>query len=73
MCRLPFRFCPCGNVNWTFGLIHAIGNVIGAQIASHFVIAKGARFIRYIMIFLIFIVILQLFGFITPEQIMILF
>lgn len=66
-------FALAGNVNWTFGLIHAIGNVIGAQIASHFVIVKGARFIRYIMIFLIFIVILQLFGFITPEQIMILF
>lgn len=66
-------FALAGNVNWTFGLIHAIGNIIGAQIASHFVITKGARFIRYIMIFLIFIVILQLFGFITPEQIMILF
>ncbi len=62
-------FAYNGNVNWTYGLIHAIGNVIGAQLAAHFVVIKGARIIRYIMIFLILIVILQLFGVITPENI----
>lgn len=66
-------FAYNGNVNWTYGLIHAIGNVIGAQFAAHFVVLKGARFMRYIMIFLIFIVILQLFGVITPQNIKSLF
>lgn len=57
-----------GNVNWTYGLIHAIGNVIGAQLAVYFAVRKGARFVRYIMIFLIFIVILQFFGLIDVEK-----
>lgn len=61
-------FAKAGNVNWTYGCIHAIGNVIGAQLAVHFAVRKGARFVRYIMIFLVFIVILQFFGLINAEK-----
>ena len=56
-----------GNVCWTFGLVHAIGNVIGAGLAARLAIKKGASFIRYIVLILIGIVILQLFGVITPQ------
>jgi uncharacterized membrane protein YfcA len=51
-----------GNVCWSYGLIHAIGNIIGAWLAAQLAIKKGAGFIRYILIILIGIVILQLFG-----------
>jgi len=55
-----------GNVYWSFGLIHAIGNMIGASLAAHLAVKKGAPFIRYIVLILMGIVILQLLGVITP-------
>jgi uncharacterized membrane protein YfcA len=55
-----------GNVCWSFGLIHAIGNILGAALAAHLAIKKGAAFIRYIVLFLIGIVILQLLEIIHP-------
>jgi uncharacterized membrane protein YfcA len=58
-----------GNVCWTFGLVHAIGNIIGAGLAARLAIKKGAPFIRYIVLILIVIVILQFFGVITPSTI----
>ena len=51
-----------GNVYWKYGLIHAIGNIIGAWLAARLAIKKGAGFIRYILLVLIVIVILQLVG-----------
>lgn len=57
-----------GNVNWTYGLIHGIGNIIGAQIAASITVKKNSgMFIRNIMIVLIVIVILQLFQVINPQ------
>ena len=56
-----------GNIYWSFGLVHAIGNIIGASLAARLAIKKGASFIRYIVLVLIVIVILQLFGVITPN------
>jgi uncharacterized membrane protein YfcA len=55
-----------GNIYWSFGFIHAIGNITGAWLAARLAIKKGASFIRYIVLVLILIVILQLFGIITP-------
>lgn len=69
---IPFSlvvFALNGHVNWTFGLIHSIGNIIGAQIGSMIAIKKGAALIRYIMLLLMIIVILQLFGVISPTAI----
>lgn len=51
-----------GNIDWELGLIHSIGNIIGAQIASSFAIRKGGRLIRYMMLLLIIVVLFQLFG-----------
>ena len=61
-----FIYALQGNVCWTFGLVHAIGNVIGASLAARLAIKKGASFIRYIVLILIGIVILQLLGVIKP-------
>lgn len=49
-------------VNWKYGLILSIGNVIGAYLASRFAIKWGVNFIRYVMIIVIIITILQLLG-----------
>jgi uncharacterized membrane protein YfcA len=51
-----------GQVCWSYGLVHAIGNIIGAWLAARLAIKKGAAFIRYILIVLIGIAILQVFG-----------
>jgi uncharacterized membrane protein YfcA len=49
-----------GHVCWSYGLIHAIGNIIGAGLAARLAVKKGAPFIRYIVMILIVIVIFQL-------------
>ena len=65
LCYVPFSlivYALQGNVYWGFGLVHAIGNIIGAGLAARLAIKKGAPFIRYILLILIVIVILQLVG-----------
>ncbi|MBN2173304.1 MAG: sulfite exporter TauE/SafE family protein [Bacteroidales bacterium] len=49
-------------VRWDFGLVHAIGNIIGAYMASHFAVAWGANFVRWVMIVIIAVTVLHLFG-----------
>ncbi|MDD2528701.1 MAG: sulfite exporter TauE/SafE family protein [Lentimicrobiaceae bacterium] len=49
-------------VNWQFGLIHAIGNIIGAFVASRYANAWGANFIRWFIIVIIIISSADLFG-----------
>jgi len=69
---IPFSiaiFAIQGNINWTYGLIHSIGNIMGAYIGSMIAIKRGAGFIRWIMIALTFLVILQLLGIIDPTSI----
>jgi uncharacterized membrane protein YfcA len=62
---VPFTliiYAEQGHVNWLFGFIHAIGNIIGAGLAAHLAIKKGAPFIRYIVLALVVVMILQLLG-----------
>ncbi|MFZ4463872.1 MAG: sulfite exporter TauE/SafE family protein [Bacteroidales bacterium] len=55
-------FLMNGAVNWQFGLIHAIGNILGAYIASHMAIQKGVVFVKWVIIVVILITSAQLFG-----------
>jgi uncharacterized membrane protein YfcA len=57
-----FIYAIQDNVYWSFGLVHGLGNIIGAWLAARLAIKKGAPFIRYIVMILIVIVILQMFG-----------
>jgi len=55
---VPFSlifFISNGKINYEFGLIHAIGNMIGAYIASKWAVKWGMNFIRWIVV--VFIVI----------------
>lgn len=68
---VPFSlliFAIQGNVCWVAGLIHGFGNCIGAILAAHLAIKKGASVIRYIVLVLIIIAILQIVGVITPKE-----
>jgi len=49
-------------VNWLAGLILAVGNMAGAWLGVHFAVRGGARYVRYVLILALVIVILNLFG-----------
>ena len=49
-------------VRWDYGLVHSICNIIGAFVASRFAITWGANFVRWVMIVVIVGTVLQLFG-----------
>lgn len=51
-----------GQVNIVAGLILAIGNMAGAWLGAHFSIKGGAKYVRYILILALVVVILNLFG-----------
>jgi uncharacterized membrane protein YfcA len=48
-------FIYYGKVNYEFGLIHAIGNMIGAYIASKWAVKWGMNFIRWLVVVFIII------------------
>ncbi len=56
-------------INYEYGLIHAIGNIIGAFVASRFAVSWGADFVRWVIIVIILISSLQLFGLIDFKTI----
>jgi uncharacterized membrane protein YfcA len=49
-------------VNWLAGLILAVGNMAGAWLGVHFTVKGGAKYVRYVLILALVIVILNLFG-----------
>jgi len=52
----------------SYGLIHAVGNVIGASLATHFGIKWGNNFIRWLIFVVVILTALKLFGIIGfPE------
>ncbi|MEG1910136.1 MAG: sulfite exporter TauE/SafE family protein, partial [Bacteroidales bacterium] len=53
---IPFTlivFMWNGNVNYAYGFVHAIGNVIGAFFASRLSVHKGVGFMRWLMIIIL--------------------
>lgn len=54
-----------GHVNYTYGLLHAVGNIIGAYIASQYAISWGVRFLRMFMIIVTLVSIADLFNLIS--------
>ena len=49
-------------INWLAGSILAAGNMTGAWLGVHFTVRGGAKYLRYVLIFAMVIVILNLFG-----------
>lgn len=57
-------------VRWDYGLVHAIGNIIGAFVASRFAVTWGANFVRWVMIIIIAVTVLHLFGIVDLKALM---
>jgi uncharacterized membrane protein YfcA len=51
-----------GQVDWASGLILAAGNMTGAWLGAKFAVKGGAKYVRYILILSLVIVIMNLFG-----------
>lgn len=51
-----------GEVNWSYGLVHGAGNIIGAYIASQMAVKQGVQFVKWVIIAVIIITSAQLFG-----------
>ncbi len=52
-------------VAYGYGLLHALGNVIGTVLATHYGFRWGASFLRYFMIAVVIVSIADLFGWIS--------
>ena len=68
MLYVPFSlilFIINDEIAWKYGLIHAIGNVIGAFIASRIAIKKGSEIIRFVMIVVIAVLTADMAGLIN--------
>jgi len=55
-------FAMNDQINWEFGLILAVGNMLGAFIASRFAVSWGAKYVRYILLGVILLSSLKLLG-----------
>jgi len=55
-------------VRWDYGLIHAIGNIIGAFIASRFAVSWGANFVRWVVVVVIVVFASDLLGIVNIRE-----
>jgi len=59
-----------GQIEWAYGLIMTIGNVIGAIIASRLAVSKGVGFVKWVIVVVIIITSGKLFGLYNWQDIM---
>lgn len=62
-------FMIMGNVDYTFGLIHGAGNMIGSFLASHYMAGWGKNFIKIFMAIIVGICFADLVGVISLHDI----
>ena len=55
-------------INWTYGLVMTIGNVIGAFIGSRMAVKKGAKFVRWVILVVIIITSVHLFNIVDLKE-----
>ncbi|MDP2424290.1 MAG: sulfite exporter TauE/SafE family protein [Bacteroidales bacterium] len=63
-----FVFFLNGQIDWRFGLIHAIGNIIGALIAARMAVKQGAKFVRWVIVVFILVTAADLSGLISIKS-----
>jgi hypothetical protein len=49
-------------VNWVYGLIMAVGNVVGALVASRLAVSRGVDFVKWVIAIIILITAADMFG-----------
>ena len=62
-------FMIMGNVDYTFGLVHGVGNMVGSFIASHYMANWGKNFIKIFMAVIVAICFCDLIGIVSLHDI----
>ena len=57
-----------GLVNWEYGLVHGIGNIIGAQIAARISLTKSINFVKWLIVAIMILIFIDLTGIISLKQ-----
>ena len=59
-----------GQVEWMAGLLHGVGNILGAVVASHWAMSWGVKFVRWFTLFIIVVFFVDLMGWISLQDMM---
>lgn len=59
-----------GQVEWTAGLLHGAGNIVGALMASHWAVSWGVKFVRWFTLAIIVVFFVDLMGWISLHDIL---
>ncbi|MDD2593136.1 MAG: sulfite exporter TauE/SafE family protein [Bacteroidales bacterium] len=57
-----------GLVNWEYGLVHGIGNIIGALIAARISLTKSINFVKWLIVAIMILIFIDLTGIISLKQ-----
>lgn len=57
-----------GQVEWVAGLLHGVGNILGAVLASHWAMSWGVKFVRWFTLFIIVVFFIDLMGWISLQS-----
>ncbi len=62
-------FLYYGQINWLYGLVLAIGNVIGALVASRMAVKKGVEFVKWVIVIVVLFTAGDMFGLYSFKEI----
>lgn len=68
---MPFSllvFILNDDVNYAYGLIHGVGNMVGAFLASHYAIGWGTKFLRWFMVAIVLVCLADILGLISIRE-----
>ena len=57
-----------GQVDYAAGLIHGVGNILGAVLASHWAVSWGVKFVKWFTLFIIVVSFIDLVGLISLQD-----
>ena len=56
-----------GQVDYVAGLLHGVGNILGAVVASHWVVSWGVKFVKWFTLAIIVVSFIDLMGWISLQ------
>lgn len=68
---MPFAlavFMYNGQVDYVAGLVHGVGNILGAVLASHWAVSWGVKFVKWFTLFIIIVSFIDLVGLISLQE-----
>jgi uncharacterized membrane protein YfcA len=69
----PFAFAVFiynDQVEWMAGLLHGVGNIVGAIMASHWAVSWGIKFVRWFTLAIIVVFFIDLMGWISLQSLL---